>query len=78
MTRKKGNFRVYLYIIMTIFRCILFRMRSVTGGSSREYKITHFIFSYSFRKSCPLRANVEKVLELDRPQIIIHNGTETM
>jgi len=61
MTRIKGNFRVDLYIFMTIFRYFFFRIRNVSDKSSKEYKITHFIFSYSFRKSCHLRDIVDKM-----------------
>jgi len=51
---------VYIYIYMYIFRCILFSMRNVSDKRWREYKITHFIFSYFFfRKSCHVQDFVD-------------------
>ena len=60
MTTIKGNFCVDLCIFVTVFRRIIFRMRSVSDKRCTDHKSTHFIFSYFFRKSFHLRDTVGK------------------
>jgi hypothetical protein len=76
--KKEGNFRVDLRIIMTIFSCILFRMKNVsdTSRNSREVRI---LYSVTLSENRAFYEILWKnVLELDRSQIIIHYGTENM
>jgi len=76
--KKEGNFRVDLHIIMTIFSCILFRMKNVSDASrnSREVRI---LYSVTLSENRAFYEILWKnVPELDRSQIIIHYGTENM
>jgi hypothetical protein len=56
---------------MTIFRCILLRMRNVSNKSCRGAHNTHFMFSkFFFSKNPTVYEKMSKDTEPDRPQTV--------